>query len=74
MPNIPASSKRSGQLTPAIIRFIQNIHRQLVVDEYPATIGPTTGPELETSPKTVIALPRYIGSGYTSENIPPMIA
>ena len=61
-----------GQTDPAIIRLIQNIHRQSLVDEKPAIIGPTKGPIFEVKPKSITALPLYSKFGYRSLYIPPV--
>ena len=41
-----------GQTDPAVIRLIQNIHRQSLVYEKPAIMGLTKGPIFEVKPKT----------------------
>lgn len=59
-----------GQTDPAIIRLIHNIHRQSLVDEKPAIIGPIKSPIFES--KSITALPLYSKFGYKSLYIPPV--
>ena len=61
-----------GQTDPAVIRLIQNIHRQSLVDEKPAIIGLTKGPIFKAKHKSITALPLYSKFGYRSLYPPPV--
>ena len=72
--DLPGRTSSSGQLAPAIMRLIQNIHRHSLVEEKPAMIGPTSGPMFDVKPRIITAVPRGRRSGYRSLNMPPRTA